>query len=71
MWREAENVGTEDGAGDDILGLGGEGEATVGIGRVTVGTGGVAVGAEDDTDDEGEEEDTVDLVVWAGAGPIT
>jgi len=64
MWREAEGVGAEDGAGDDISGLGGEG-------KVTVGAGGVAVGAEDDADDEGEEEEAVDLVVRAGAGPIT
>ena len=35
MWREAEGVGAEDGVGDDILGLGGEGKATVGAGRAT------------------------------------
>ena len=71
MWREAENVGAEDRVGDDILGLGGKGEVTVGAGRATVGAGRVAVGAEDNTDDEGEEEEAVDLVVRAGAGPIT
>ena len=64
MWREAEGAGAEDGAGDNILGLGGEGKATVDAG-------GVAVDAEDDADDEGEDEEAVDLVVRAGAGPIT
>ena len=54
-------MGAEDRVGDDILGLGGKGKATVGAG-------GVAVGAEDDTDDKGEEEEAVDLVVQAGAG---
>ena len=64
-------MGIEDRVGDDILGLGGKGEVTVGAGRATVGAGGVAIGAEDNADDEGENEAAVDLVVWAGAGPIT
>ena len=57
MWREAEDAGADDGAGDNILGLGGEGEGALGAGE----------GVADDMEDD--EAAVVDLV--ERAGPIT
>jgi len=57
MWREAEDAGADDGAGDDILGLGGEEEGALGAGE----------GVADDVEDD--EAAMVDLVEQAG--PIT
>jgi len=55
MWSKEDNVGADNGAGDDILVLGDEGEAALGAGEGVL--------------EEEEGAAVVDLVEWAG--PIT